>query len=167
MSLNWTLGLIFIYFLWLFGLFPGHGLLPPTTTLRCRCALIRLLEQPDPILPHFICPFIPRLSNVPSLSNTAFQNSVWNSVTEHPYYMPSPLQTCNTQVLHYFVTISTLKSFMWIYKHMLCFCFSHSIWQMGDIRCAVGSVTQKSTISTRTLCTWKIKSITSLYPRYF
>jgi hypothetical protein len=141
---NWTPGLIFIYFLWLFGLFPGRGLLPSSSdhsSTLLLCANSFSWVTWSPILQHFISPYVPRLYIVPSLSNTAFQNSVWDSVMEHPYYMPSPLQTCNTHVLHYFVTFSTQTGFMWIYKHMLCFCFSHSIWKMRDIRCAVGSVT--------------------------
>lgn len=46
----------------------------------------------------FLC--IPQLSGRPSSCETSSQNSFWDFVVEHPYYIPNPLQSFNKHVCY-------------------------------------------------------------------
>jgi hypothetical protein len=48
------------------------------------------IEEFGIVLPHFIFPSVPQLSDGPCFSNICYLNSFWDYV-ELPYYMPSPL----------------------------------------------------------------------------
>jgi len=58
------------------------------------------VDQFAGMLPHLIFLCIPRLSGRPSTLETSSQNSLWDSVVEHPYYIPNPLQSFNKHVCY-------------------------------------------------------------------
>ena len=76
--------------------------------LAAACQFFRI-EQFGAIIPHFVLPSVPRLPIEPSSSETSFQNSFWDSVVQHPYYMPSWMQSFNLHIpVHFLCTICTV-----------------------------------------------------------
>jgi len=76
------------------------------------------VDQFAGMLPHFIFLCIPRLSGRPSSLRTSSQNSLWDSVVEHPYYIPNPLQSFNKHVC-YKVSVCTQSLQVFIVPYFL------------------------------------------------
>lgn len=103
--------IICFFFLWLFGPFPGHRLpcFPHPVTPICGCCMpIFGVDQFAGMLPHLTSCLFLQLYGRPSSLKTSSQNSLWDSVVEHAYYIPNPLQSFNMHV-RYKVSIYTIS----------------------------------------------------------
>jgi hypothetical protein len=69
------------------------------TTTFSSCARVFHIEQYGGLVPHFVFPSTLLLSRGYSSQGTCFRNSFWDSVVEHPCYLPSP------RFVHYKVNV--------------------------------------------------------------